>query len=239
MNNRIRGAAIAALASIAITLTAAQTPSQNAARDLGGATWQLVKFQGGDDKVLTPDDKTKYTLAFQADGRVSARIDCNRGSGKWMSSGPNQIEFGPMAMTRAMCPPSPIQDRITKDLGYVRSYILKDGHLFLSLMADGGIYEFEPIGGSNSTAPKSPVASKGPVNYLCAQTGGGNDTLAATFYRTRPAMVLLERGNQTRPAFQVRAASGAKYEGQDVMFWEARGEATVTWSGVELKCKPQ
>jgi len=27
----------------------------------------------------------------------------------------------------------------------VRSYMIKDGHLFLSLMADGGTYEFEPI----------------------------------------------------------------------------------------------
>jgi hypothetical protein len=27
----------------------------------------------------------------------------------------------------------------------IRSYVTKDGHLFLSLMADGGIYEFEPV----------------------------------------------------------------------------------------------
>jgi hypothetical protein len=27
---------------------------------------------------------------------------------------------------------------------YLRSYVMKDGHLFLALMADGGIYEFEP-----------------------------------------------------------------------------------------------
>ncbi len=30
-------------------------------------------------------------------------------------------------------------------LPLVRSYVLKDGHLFLSLMADGGIYEYEPM----------------------------------------------------------------------------------------------
>jgi membrane-bound inhibitor of C-type lysozyme len=50
-------------------------------------------------------------------------------------------------------------------------------------------------------------------------------------------MVLVERGGQTRPAFRVEAASGAKYQGQEFIFWEARGEASVTWSGVELKCK--
>jgi hypothetical protein len=66
-----------------------QTSSQNASTNignLGGTSWQLVKFQGSDDRTLTPDDKSKY----------------------------------------------------------VRSYVIKDGHLFLSLMADGGAYEFEP-----------------------------------------------------------------------------------------------
>jgi para-nitrobenzyl esterase len=47
-----------------------------------------------------------------------------------------------------MCPPGSLHDRIVKDWEFVRSYTLKDGHLFLALMADGGIYEFAPIGGS-------------------------------------------------------------------------------------------
>jgi hypothetical protein len=29
--------------------------------------------------------------------------------------------------------------------GTVRPFVMTDGHLFLSLMADGGIYEFEPV----------------------------------------------------------------------------------------------
>lgn len=112
---------------------------------LGGTSWQLVKFQGGDGAVLTPDDRSKYTLAFSDDGVVSARIDCNRGRGGWKSSGPNQLELGPMAVTRAMCPPGSLHDQIIKQLPHVRSYVIKDSHLFLSLMADGGIYEFEPV----------------------------------------------------------------------------------------------
>lgn len=107
----------------------------NAAADLGGTSWQLVKFRGSDDTTLTPDDKARYTIAFGADGNVSTRIDCNRGRGTWRSAGPNQIQFGPLALTRAMCPPAPLSDRIAKDWGLVRSYTLRDGHLFLSLMA--------------------------------------------------------------------------------------------------------
>jgi len=113
--------------------------------ELGGTSWQLVKFEGGDGKTLAPDEKSKYAIAFDSDGGVSVRIDCNRGHGTWKSSGPNQIEFGPLALTRAMCPPAPLNDRMARDWANVRSYILRDGHLFLSLMADGGIYEFEPL----------------------------------------------------------------------------------------------
>ena len=114
---------------------------------LAGTSWQLVKFQGGDGTILSPDDRSKYTLDFNANGTVSARIDCNRARGGWKSEGKNQLEFGPMAITRAMCPPGSLHDRIVKQLPYVRSYLIKDGRLYLSLMADGGIYEFEPGGG--------------------------------------------------------------------------------------------
>jgi para-nitrobenzyl esterase len=123
----------------------ASVPPPDAAGSLVGTSWRLVKFQGGDGTVLTPDDGSKYTLAFAADGRVSARIDCNRASGSWKSSGRNQLEFGPLAITRAMCPPGSLHDRIVNHWPYFRSYMIRNGHLYLSLMADGGVYEFEPV----------------------------------------------------------------------------------------------
>ena len=131
--------------ALVLSSACAQFAPQAPTEVLGGTSWQLVKFQGGDDTILAPDDKTKYTLAFGADGSFSARIDCNRGRGRWMSSAPNQLELGLMALTRAMCPPGSLYDRIVKQLPFVRSYVIKNGHLFLSLMADGGIVEFEPL----------------------------------------------------------------------------------------------
>lgn len=112
---------------------------------LAGTAWKMVRFQGGDDTIVTPDDPAKYTLQFGADGGVSVRFDCNRGRGAWKTSGASQLELGPLALTRALCPPGSLHDRLVKDWGFVRSYVLKDGRLFLSLMADGGIYEFEPL----------------------------------------------------------------------------------------------
>ncbi len=122
-----------------------QAPSAPSGAALQGTTWQLVRFQGGDGATLTPDDKSKYTLAFGADGRVSARVDCNRGSATWKSAASSQLELGPLALTRAMCPDGSLHDHIVKQWGAIRSYVIRDGHLFLSLMADGGIYEFEPM----------------------------------------------------------------------------------------------
>jgi heat shock protein HslJ len=130
---------------------AAATPP---ADNLGGTSWRLVKFQGGDETILTPDDPAKYTITFQPDGRVSARIDCNRGMGSWRSPGPPQLELGPLALTRMMCPEGSLHDQIARQWTYVRSYMIRDGHLFLSLMADGGIYELEPVsqeGGTGGT----------------------------------------------------------------------------------------
>jgi heat shock protein HslJ len=112
---------------------------------LAGTTWQLVKFQGGDGKTLTPADKSRYVIELGPNGQVTARVDCNRGRGTWKSSGTSQLVFGPLALTRAKCPEGSLHDQIVKQWTSIRSFVIKDNHLFLSLMADGGIYEFEPI----------------------------------------------------------------------------------------------
>jgi putative lipoprotein len=122
-----------------------QGPASSPSSGLAGTSWQLVEFQSMDDTKLTPDDRTKYTIEFAAGGQLTARIDCNRGRGTWKSSGPSQIQFGPLALTRAQCPPGSLHDQIVKQWGNIRSYVIRDGHLFLALMMDGGIYEFEPV----------------------------------------------------------------------------------------------
>jgi heat shock protein HslJ len=124
--------------------TRAEMPRAGALSDLSGPTWQLVQFQSSDGRTLVPADKSKYTLAFKTDGTVAVRVDCNRGHGTWKSAQHNQLEFGPLALTRMACPPAPVTDRLAADWQNVRSYTMKDGHLFLALMADGGVYEFEP-----------------------------------------------------------------------------------------------
>ena len=127
----------------------AGTPPPYSADDLSGTSWQLVKFEGGEGRTLKPDDGSKCTLAFHGDGSLSARIDCNRGRSTWKSPDPGRIELGLLALTRAMCPPGSWHDRIVGDWANLSLYMLRDRHLFISLKADGGTYEFEPLDSSD------------------------------------------------------------------------------------------
>ena len=141
--------AIAAVVSFAVAGLPAFALA--AAPELAGTSWQLLAIQSMDDaqgttKVREPG---RFTLGFGRDGRAALRLDCNRGTGDYKvapagdgSSG--SLTFGPVATTRAMCPPPHLDQRVARDLAQVRSYLLKDGKLYLSLMADGGIYEWAP-----------------------------------------------------------------------------------------------
>lgn len=118
---------------------------------LTDTTWALVAIQSMDDAQGTTDiaDPSRYTVRFATDGRASFRLDCNRGTASWSPTpapGANSgaLAFGPIATTRAQCPAGSLAPRLERDLPYVRSYSLADGRLSLSLMADGGIYEWRP-----------------------------------------------------------------------------------------------
>lgn len=119
---------------------------------LAGTAWQLVQVQSMDDSQGSTSvaDPSLYTLRFDAGSRVSLRLNCNRGSGSWSASPSadgrsGTLSLGPVAATRALCPPPSLDEKLARDLPMVRSYLLKDGRLHLSLQADGGIYTWAPL----------------------------------------------------------------------------------------------
>jgi len=137
-----------ALAGLTITFAATsseRTASGQKSSELDGTSWQLVKFQGADESTFVPDDKSKYTITFGRNGRVTVRVDCNRGSSTWRSTRAGELKFGSWSRTTARCAPGSLHDRIVREGGAVTSYVIKDGHLFLSGMAAGGSYELEPF----------------------------------------------------------------------------------------------
>ena len=117
------------------------------ASELNGTSWQLVKLQRADDTTLTltPEDRSKYTITSGRDGRVTSRIDCNRASSTWRSTKAGELQFGSWSRTTAKCGPGSLHEQIVTEGAAVRSYVIKDGHLFLSGMAAGGSYELEPL----------------------------------------------------------------------------------------------
>jgi heat shock protein HslJ len=132
-------------------LLAACAASPSAKSGLAGTQWQLRSIQSMDDAQGTTKiaDPAHYTLSFGKDGRASMRFDCNRGSGSWeaeaSSADSGILRFGAIAVTRAMCAPGSLDSRVARDLPYSRHYLRKDGKLYVTLLADGGIYEWEPM----------------------------------------------------------------------------------------------
>lgn len=113
-------------------------------KSLAGTSWQLVRYEDSNGGDRRPKDPSKYTLTFQTDGRLIARIDCNRGSGTWKTNGRLGLALGPLALTKAKCPPGSLHDQIIGDWKHLQSYSMNKGHLLLLLKLDAGAYEFAP-----------------------------------------------------------------------------------------------
>ena len=131
--------------AFAVSFTFPITGSRGQKSELSGTSWQLVKLNAADDTTLMPDDRSKYTITFGRDGRVTVRVDCNRGSSTWRSTRAGELQFGSWSRTTAKCASGSLHDKIVTEGAAVRSYVIKDGHLFLSGMANGGSYELEPL----------------------------------------------------------------------------------------------
>lgn len=121
---------------------------------LTGSEWQLVEIQSMDDAVgaTRPEEPARFTMRLGADGTASLMLDCNRATGPWTAEAAGdgtsgRFGLGPLAATGALCPPPRLDEQITGQAQYVRGYRLQDGRLHLTLMADGGIWTWEPADG--------------------------------------------------------------------------------------------
>ncbi len=113
-----------------------QTPDAGAAGTFAGTRWRLVEIQSMDDAIGTArtSNRDLYTMDLNADATVAMRLNCNRGRGQWAAKpvgngGEGSFRIGPLAMTRAQCPPPSLDARIARDMEFVRSFLLKDGRL--------------------------------------------------------------------------------------------------------------
>ena len=137
--------ALASVAIISVSLLSARGQKSTSGNPLSGTSWQLVKFQGPDERTFAPDDKSKYTIRFGSNGRVTVRVDCNRGSSTWKVAANGELQFGSWSRTNAKCGAGSLHDQIVTEGADVHKFDIKDGHLFLFGMPRGGYYELEPL----------------------------------------------------------------------------------------------
>ena len=64
--------------------------------------WHLRSLATADGAIHVIDDPSLFTLTLTDDGKVAARVDCNRALGGYTISG-NTVSIGPLASTKAYC----------------------------------------------------------------------------------------------------------------------------------------
>ncbi|MFT4039825.1 MAG: META domain-containing protein [Thermomicrobiales bacterium] len=129
---------------------------------LDGVIWQWEQFQGGDDSLVTPNEPARYTLMFLPGGKLAIGADCNRALGQWQA-GDETLGLKIGGMTRAMCQRDSLSNDFVQDLGYVRSYVFRDGKLHLTLKADAGIMTFRAAEIPEDAATPTPETEATPA----------------------------------------------------------------------------
>jgi uncharacterized protein len=72
------------------------------------------------------------------------------------------------------------------------------------------------------------------ASYQCP--GAQPHTLLAIYYHSDPAAVRLSYRGHEMVAFAAPAASGARYTGENLQFWEHQGVARLSWAGTVQEC---
>jgi heat shock protein HslJ len=145
MRHTIRTLAIAASGTL-VFVAAGVHADLKTPGSVAGTRWQLVKIIGLDDQLTLPDEPARYTIEFDAGGRASLRVDCNRVMTTWTSAGAGRVQFGVLAGTRANCAGNSLAGRVMRELPAIRTYSIRDMHLYLAALDEtAAIWEFEPL----------------------------------------------------------------------------------------------
>lgn len=134
--------------------------AQSSEAEVVGVLWQWQGTLLNDGTAFAPVDPSRYTLQLSAEGQAAVQADCNRGSGRYYVSD-NRIVVGPLATTRALCPPGSLSDEYLRQLQDVTSYLTRDGELIMEIKFDSGSMRF-----SRGAAALTPAAAvTGAVTY--------------------------------------------------------------------------
>ncbi|MDH4094756.1 MAG: META domain-containing protein [Betaproteobacteria bacterium] len=146
--------------------------------------------------VTEAPEPERYTLQFH-DGRAAVRADCNRGTSAATLEG-DRVSFGPMAMTRAFCPPPSRGDEYARQLQSAARFSVHGDVLRLELK-DGGAMFF-------AADAKARIA-----HYRCR-----DEKMQSVVYAGEAAQVWFDGAHYALA--RERTASGARYADGSVTF---------------------
>lgn len=164
---------------------------------LAKTQWRLVEFQSMDDAQGSsrPEVPSRYVLRLDADGTATLWLNCNRVTGTWVArpagkagqplSGSFGFEHFPDRIKECASPG--MEESILRHAPRVRSFLLKQGRLHLSLVADSGVYVWAREGANAAIDPiKAPA--KAPVNAPANAPAKAPTNVPANAPAKEPAM---------------------------------------------------
>ncbi|WP_162925218.1 META domain-containing protein [Aurantiacibacter odishensis] len=115
---------------------------------LVSSEWALVSIMDDNEDVrLRPQFSERHTLNFEADGSLYIQLDCNRGTADWRaypgSAGSGDLNIGPVASTRALCPEPSYGERLASALPGATGYRVTPGVGTLTIITQDAVFGFE------------------------------------------------------------------------------------------------
>jgi heat shock protein HslJ len=134
--------AVAAMLTAALLVAAcAGAQMQNPEFPVGG-TFAWAGTDANGSRRNAPADPTRYTITFEASGRATLLLDCNRGSAQWTRDG-DKLSLSPVASTKMMCPRGSLDVAFASDLAQVAQWRIDGRDLVLS-GRDGSTMRLRP-----------------------------------------------------------------------------------------------
>jgi len=93
--------------------------------------WRLQLLQRPGSATIEGDVAVRFTVRFDADGRISVRADCNSCGGTFRLEA-QWVITGSLACTRVFCPSAPLDSAFMEVLGGRSAIRFDDGRLVLS-----------------------------------------------------------------------------------------------------------
>lgn len=196
---------------------------------LVGTQWRLLRIEHADGSINWASAKQTSNITFNSDGRVGGHAACNGFFASYELGESSELQLGHAGATLMACPQPNLAQSFLQTLGQVESYAIVGNHL--RLIAGGATVvltsEAETAATSHMASPRA-----GETFVFACNTAADGFRFTTRTGPGETALWLPERlGGRYLVLGQKRAASGARYEGDGVVFWNKGNSALLQIDG--------